>query len=439
MAFGDSLRTLRLRRGLSLAQLGKLAKYSRQRVWDVETKRRAASLEFALAVDNALGAGGELLRLVDAADPSSDSEQGVGLDVGWTAAGTLAALRQVCEAGRVDRRRFIALTGAALTAPAHGWLIAASAHEVGRDRGAPIDDGVVDHLDEIVGQFRQMDDRLGGGSLIGVVEAQAGYVAQLLDERRYSDTVGRRLHGTAAELLRLGGWLSFDAGHHGQAQRYFIAALHAAHTAGDRALGANILGFMSCQAKDVGQIADAVTLAETARAGYPGASPRVAAILDLRAAEAYANSGTAEMRNCQAAIDSAFSHLGQATPQHGEPAWSYWLDPAQVHAQAGYCHLKLENWAPAQSHLRAALDAQSDAYGREGALRRILLATAYARDSEPERACAAGHEAIDLLDGQVDSARCVGHLGRLRDALKRFSGNATVRAFAERSRPLVAT
>ena len=129
-------------------------------------------------------------------------------------------------------------------------------------------------------------------------------IGDLLEHHRYSDQVGRRLHAIAGESLRLAGWTAFDAGQHPQAQRYWVAALHAAHTAGDRALGANILGFMSRQAIELGQIRESVTLAETALTGYPSASPKVAAILDLRAAQAHAHDGATT--ECRRAIRRCF-------------------------------------------------------------------------------------------------------------------------------------
>jgi hypothetical protein len=57
-------------------------------------------------------------------------------------------------------------------------------------------------------------------------------VLNLLRKYSYSESVGIRLHGAAAESLRLAGFLSFDAGQHGQAQRYWLAALRGAHAAG---------------------------------------------------------------------------------------------------------------------------------------------------------------------------------------------------------------
>ncbi|MFV2086404.1 hypothetical protein ACFHWT_18205, partial [Micromonospora sp. LOL_021] len=187
------------------------------------------------------------------------------------------------------RRIYLTLLVSALTSPAHEWIIAQQPTDVASTTGRPLSGEVVDHLDAVTASLRRMDDHLGSGQTLGLVRQHLATVVEVLRERRYTDSVGRRLHGTAGELMRLAGWLSFDDGNHSQAQRFWIAGLYQAHAAGDRGLGANILGFMSCQAKDLGQLRQSITLAETARASYPATSPKVGTILDLRAAEAYAN------------------------------------------------------------------------------------------------------------------------------------------------------
>ncbi|TDD59355.1 hypothetical protein E1293_46490 [Actinomadura darangshiensis] len=297
---------------------------------------------------------------------------------------------------------------------------------------------VVDHLDQITAGLRRMDDQLGGGKLLDLVHQHLRYVTGLLDQHSYTDAVGRRLHATTAELLRLAGFISFDAGLHPRAQRYWIAALHAAHTAGDRALGANVLGFWSCQAKDIGQVREAVTLAETARSGYGGATPAVTAILELRAAEAHANDhATTPARR---AIDAAFDALTATTASWGPPDWCYWMDQAQAHAQAGYCYLKLGDHSRARAHLRNGLSLQDSSYSREGALRHVLLATTYLQQDRPEldQALTHGSRALDALAGEVDSTRCIGHLSRLVDNLRPYRRSTGVAKFVDRASPMLA-
>lgn len=332
----------------------------------------------------------------------------------WTADGALRAMQTLTQAGLMQRRRFLAVAGGAAAAQPLKWLVAAPVlHTLRSAPGGWLPETVVDELDGVIAGVRRMDDQLGGSAaLLDLVHAHLTYVVRLLEHHSYTDTVGRRLHSSAGELLRLAGWLAFDSGGHGRAQRYWHTALHAAHAAGDRALGANIIGFMSCQAKDLHRGSQqAVTLADTALTGYPGASPRVSAILALRSAEALATTGAAT--DCQRMIDQAFDQL-TTTSQAGvdEPAWSYWMGQPQAHAQAGYCCLRLQDWPRARKHLQTALRLQGEDYSREGVLRRVLLARTYLRQSTPdcERAIEVATNAVRSLEGSVDSARCISHL-----------------------------
>ncbi|MFD1320127.1 tetratricopeptide repeat protein [Micromonospora sonneratiae] len=363
-----------------------------------------------------------------------------GLELSWSPAGALQAAEVVNEPeGMMYRRMFLTLLGSALTSPAHEWLVAQPPVDVASNTGRPLSGEVVDHLDAVTASLRRMDDHLGSGQTLGMVRQHLNTVVGVLRNRRYTDNVGHRLHATAGELLRLAGWLSFDNGYHSQAQRFWIAGLYQAHTAGDRGLGANILGFMSCQAKDLGQLRQAVTLAETARASYPATSPRVAAILDLRAAEAYANNQS--VADTRRALDSAFDRLAENRPEHGDPGWAYWINEAQAHAQAGYCYVKLEDWPRAREHLRAALRLQGNEYSREGALRNALLAATYVRQGHPDldKALALGDQAVETLTGQVTSARCIKHVRNLVGALAPYRRTPAVSRFCQDAKDLIAT
>ncbi|HEY8524746.1 MAG TPA: hypothetical protein VIL48_07285 [Acidimicrobiales bacterium] len=335
----------------------------------------------------------------------------------------------------MDRRSFLLLTGAALTTPAHEWLIARGAEDTGRRTGRVVTAAYADHLDTITDRLRRMDDRVGGGSLAEKVRVQIDQVTSLMDNGSYTDSIGRRLHATTAELLRLAGWLNFDAGRHREARSYFVAALRAAHIAGDRELAANVLGFMSCQAKDLGNLDDAINLADTAISGYRGANPRVSAILHMRAAQAYANTG--DVTETRRSIDAAYSAFRDADEDAG-PAWSYWLDEAQINEQIGYCYLRLNDWSRATSHMRKAVQLHREPYSREGALRLALLADVYAQQGEPEQACRLGHQALDTLAVEVNSARCVGHVRQVSEHLRPYRRTAVAQDFDERLRQLAA-
>jgi tetratricopeptide (TPR) repeat protein len=353
-----------------------------------------------------------------------------GLDLPWNASGALQAITEVSEADVMDRRILLQLTGAALTQPALAWLIAQPSGDATSSVGRRVQGVHLDDIESMTDRLRRMDDQFGGGAVLDLVNGHVCFVLDLLRDHRYTAQVGLRLHGAAAELLRLAGWLSFDAGRGGRAQRYWVAALRAAHSAGDRALGSNILGFMSSQAKDGERYNEAIQLADAARQGYQGASARVRAILELRVAEAHAQ--LADVTGCRAAVERGYGALRDATAGDGGPPWSYWLDEAQVNAQAGYCYIRLGDWPRAQHHLSAAIRSQGDAYSREGALRQALLAVAHARQGDPEQACAIAGAAVDVLAEDVDSTRCVGHVRRVQDALAPYQRIPAVTALRER-------
>ncbi len=390
--------------------------------------------QFRLLLSSDGSATGGRLQKVERIDSDQENDR-EGLAAPWTPGGTLAVVRELSEENPMDRRDFLILSGAALTSSAHEWLIAGPTDDLVQRTGRFIGAPMVEHLRQITDELRRMDDQMGGGSLINVVRSQARYVADLLKNGRYDDSVGRDLYGTLAELLRLAGWLSFDAGHHPDAQRFFIAALRGAHAAGDRALGANILGFMSCQAKDIGQYSEAIRLADSARTGYAGASPTVTAILNMRAAQAYAN--LKDAKETRRAIELAMETLGGNPPQHGEPAWSYWLDEAQINEQVGYCFMRLGDWSRAREHLTLSAGKQETMSTREGALRQALLADTYTQQGEPEDACEIGGQAIDVLIAEVDSARCVSHVQKISQHLAPYRDLSFVQEFNERVRHLV--
>jgi hypothetical protein len=376
-------------------------------------------------------------RTVDVAELGWASSEGVlsvpadtGLSLPWTAAGALAAAVEVTETGRMDRRVFLHLVGGALTEPAFEWLIARPATVAVGLAGRRVQPEHVDAIETMTAQLRRMDDQFGGGTVLDLVRAQVLHVRNLLVNHTYTEGIGTRLYAAAAELLRLGGWLSFDAGQQSEAQRYWLAALRAAHASGDRAIGANVLGFMSCQAKDIDLYSEAVKLAEAARQGYPGSSPRVSAILNMRAAQAYAH--THEVRECRAAMDTAYEALKATPSEAGDPVWAYWLDEAQVNEQIGYCYTQLEDWERACNHIRLALRLQADPDTREGALRQALLAVTHARQGDPEQACHVASKAVDILARDVDSDRCVRHVRRVQQALVPYKRLPPVTEFSER-------
>ncbi|MEV4605061.1 hypothetical protein AB0K15_47940 [Amycolatopsis sp. NPDC049253] len=97
--------------------------------------------------------------------------------------------------------------------------------------------------------------------------------------------------------------MSYNAGIHGMAPRYFIQALRIAESTGDRLLGASILDAMSHQAAFLGRHRKAANLARSARMGTANAGSASAAA-HLYAMEARSPARLGDAAECDRAMSA---------------------------------------------------------------------------------------------------------------------------------------
>jgi len=355
-----------------------------------------------------------------------------GLDQPWNPHGAVAALAAVVDADFMERRHFIALTGLTLTAVAHQWLFD-PARVAASVLGKRVDHALVDDLERVVEARRRMDDALGGGTLLPAIREDLRLVVTMLDNAAYTEEVGKRLHAVAAEFGRLAGWLAYDSEQPAIAQRYFLSALRAAHTSGDRAIGANILGFMSIQATRSPKPTDAVILAESALKAERELTPAVAASLHGRLALGAAHAGDdATWRRAQ---DRAFDLLARSVPAE-EPSWIYWFTEADANGIAGQSLLALRRPSEAEPHLRRTLSLIDPGFARDRAGWLCHLATARIATGAVEQACATASEAAALIK-RLESAHDRSRLVDFRRAAAPYTRSAAVREFDAKHRDLV--
>lgn len=105
--------------------------------------------------------------------------------------------------------------------------------------------------------------------------------------RTHTAEVRSALCGAAAEQTYLLGWMAFDNGEHGTAQRYLVQALRLAEESGDVPLGAHVLAGMADQATLLGNPAEGRRLAQAGRHGLRNVESPVC-LADLWALEARA-------------------------------------------------------------------------------------------------------------------------------------------------------
>jgi len=378
------------------------------------------------------------LRELDAADELPDDlEHDPVLVAPWNYRGTVDAVVMVSGGGWVKRRTFLSLTGPALTAPAHQWLVHEPEPLVSGLSGRRISVGMVCQLTAMIAELRKMDDIAGGGSVLSLAQHEFGWVAGLLDQAVYDERTGRMLFVTLAELGQLCGWLAYDAGHFGLAQHYYITALRAAHSADDRPLGAHVLSCMAEQAARQRQPAEAITLIETGLAGMQGRQiPSLLAELYGRQAYAFATVG--DVSGCTGAISRLSTQIERLTPGAG-PSWLYWVNPANMTSEVGNALRQLGHTEQAAAVLENGLAMFDDSLprGRHGYL--IALADVRARPGKQcdlDAAADLGMEAI-LLTENLDSNRCAGQIRNLYYQLTPHAKVPAVGDFLERARGLV--
>ncbi|MEE1786958.1 hypothetical protein PUR71_29235 [Streptomyces sp. SP17BM10] len=310
----------------------------------------------------------------------------------WTRAGTLQSLDDTLEHAMLDRRGFMKLGGEALTALAGQWLTRAPEPVAAALAGGRIDTQLVADLEDGLPRLRRLEARLGGPCARQLLDAELDTVTGILKEASYSDKVGQRLLRLGAELARLAGWSSFDAGLHAAAQRYWASGLRAAHAATDRALGANIIKSLSLQCYDHGLFADSLSLAEAAVEGAGKVTPRTLAMLLLRQARAAAACG--DPAECDRLLSAAETQMARADSSDEDPDWTSYFDVAEFHAQTATCHADLRRPRLAQQHYGTAL-------GLMPAAKRRDLATYTIQNARTHTVLGDADHAVHLLEKAI--------------------------------------
>jgi tetratricopeptide (TPR) repeat protein len=350
----------------------------------------------------------------------------------WTPAGTVVSTAASAQGGSMDRRGFLIATGATLSSLGTDWAGALTnppaAAATGRRR---VTESTVARLEQRLDDLRHLDDVLGGGEVRPLAIAEFNLLSQLANDAVYQAQTGRRLFSALAEAARICGWLHFDAGRHAAAQSYYISALRASASAGDRASGANVLAFMAIQTYSVGNPQDAVNLVRTAQNDAQTATPLVRAMLHMRAGRALSKAG--DRVGTARELDAARTTFA-AGSNDDDPPWAYWMSAAEIEMTAASSALELKNPRQALASFAAARENSyaADGYARDNALFLVRSADAHLRLGDVDAACAAASQALDQSDG-IDSARPSGALSDFRKALASYGSARSAQGFLARS------
>ncbi|KWW98273.1 hypothetical protein TH66_20385 [Carbonactinospora thermoautotrophica] len=337
--------------------------------------------------------------------------------------------------GRRDATKTLAALalGPALTEPLEPWIAKPAALPAIADRQGTVTEAEVHRIETATRALRSWDSRFRLGIRCKAVVGQLNEVAELLKEPQPA-ALARRLFTVLAELAKIAASMSYDAGLHPTAQRYYVFALRASHQAGDRLFGANVLADMARQMLDLDRPAEALDLVRLALDGVGATAPgRVTAMLRTREAWAYAT--TRRIQAFHRAVGQAQEAFLQTGP---EPYWTSGFDAAELHGVIGARYRDLAQHDPKQAaraveHIQRALELRSPRKLRNRAFDLIGLARAYLVLGEPEQACAVGREALTIAD-RIGSGRVYRRLADLHRESTRFKTNPTVAEFRDELR-----
>jgi transcriptional regulator with XRE-family HTH domain/tetratricopeptide (TPR) repeat protein len=298
----------------------------------------------------------------------------------------------------VDRRAFLTFTPAALGSLARQWATLEPAPATGAVGRRQVDPAIVDwlesaarHLTTLPTAHRQHTGPLLDGHLTTVID--------LLEHGRYSPAIGARLHALASALSQTIAWHRFDNEHHAAASRYWHAAVHAAHQAGDTDLGAGVLSDLGYQQIWLGRPRPAVEILDHALSRTTNATAR--SLLLVRKARAHAMLG--EARDCYRALALAESSVSVAAEA---PAWCAWMGPADLAVDTGRCLIDLGQPRRAHEQISEGIALLPEARNKTKAVFFAYEADSALKQGEIEQAAHLARRSLHLAQ-QMGASRCV--------------------------------
>lgn len=349
--------------------------------------------------------------------PKEDEDLGVP----WDHTGLLKLLK---EWRMLTRRTFLTLGGAALTGPAWQSLDVASPIPALTGRRGRVSPPTVSLIETVVAGAQKLDERHGSAAADFVAD-QFASVAHLVRSGTYDAPTGQRLCAALAQLAQTSGWMAHESGQDALAQRWYLAGLHAAHSAADRGLAASIIALMSNQATILAKHADALQLAAAAEQAAAHAPAAVQALIAARSTLAYAGAG--DLVGVQRARERATALIDGIGPDPGQhPGWAGYVSRTELDAISGRALVMLARHTPGRRHNLLIRDAEtllrpraldaSEAHQRSAVRHGAWLCLAYVRTGDLDQAVDTGHLAVQRLPA-VTSVRCAALFSDVRAEL----------------------
>ncbi|MEU2228579.1 XRE family transcriptional regulator [Streptomyces sp. NPDC018347] len=327
----------------------------------------------------------------------------------------------------LDRRSFIAYTSGSLAVLANQWAVTEPSRFAHVAAPGEVDAEMLDWLEatgtELICLATERRRRTHH-----LLDAHLTTVTDFISECRYTPAVGQRLHTLAASLSQAIAWQHFDERRHASAGRFWHAALHNAHTAHQRDLGAGILSDLAYQLLWLG---DARTAADILEHAIPRTQhPAARSLLHLRQARALAVLN--EDGRCRRALTAAEKALDTVSYDPA-PAWCSWMSHADLASDGGRCLADLGQRRQAHRLMDEGIALLPATRSKTESVFLTYQAETYLRDGEPDIAAETAIRSLDLAS-RNDAPRCVTMVRDLEPAFAPYAHTAGVDELLERLR-----
>ncbi|MEU9564062.1 helix-turn-helix transcriptional regulator [Streptomyces sp. NPDC048161] len=441
--WGKELRNWREVRGCSTRALGGIVHLSGTMIERIEKNERQCDAALVGRLDDALDAGGALVRLwrlveedadrrrIDA-DNSSQAQSTGGIaaeSAGMLETDPLAPLDRSLSS--VERRRVLAVGGLFAVTPGSFADLAPALGQVPLPKAVRPED--IEQLRIASGTLAGWDNLYGSGgivrsSLIGQLAWARGLLGVDCPPELEAD-----LYTGVGRLSIVMGASAFDAYEHNDAARLLQFGRRCAERAGNWHLRATALNWLARQAIWCGAPDEGLTYAEKGLVRADRLTPREQAMLHNATARAWA-----KMQRPQAAL-AAIGRSDEVfgLAKNGEDAvWMSYYDNAQHHGDTGHAAFDLalmpgQSSAMATSRLQTAIEEHTDEYVRSRAMSGTKLATLTMATGDPQEAVAIAHRALDEV-GRLRSSRAIDDVKSLAKVSARYARNSEVAALRDR-------
>ncbi|TDW24136.1 helix-turn-helix domain-containing protein [Kribbella kalugense] len=287
----------------------------------------------------------------------------------------------------------------------------------------------VDLVRAVCDKHRQIDATRGGGSCRDSAVSYIAWASGMLGSRFETQQTEGDFKVALSDMCQVAGWASHDLGDHAAARHYLTAGLVLAREVNELALIAGGFYRLGRVSIHLGRAQEALRLWQLGQIVAQD-SGNLAAVAVLHANEAWAYAMLGAADRVSDSLARAQDELGRVD-ESKVPSWArFFLAPADLDGISGVIYGCLASHIEHRNRFaERAIDHAERSYATRGAgeersrtFDAISITTGYVLDAQPDRAAAAGHQAVDMALA-TDSVRAADRLQAMASLARPYASH----------------